>query len=554
MRIPQILFLVVVCITPVRAIGQVSEWNKEDWKKTVQYAKYRDAESALKMFSDSIKDGNDHSKFYFLRSLTHYYNENYDKAKSDFDRSGPLDEMNPKLGIYHEGLTCYIMKYISEIRGREKEVKTKTLDERLYKPVNVSLVIDVSGSMYQDRRLHRLKSSLKKIVEILRPTDKISLVVFNHQVLLQMADVKASDKDDLLQIIDGLQPDGGTVFALPITKAYEQIKSNFLPKGRNQIIMATDGEYLEGVNALMDLKALVKANSDSVTLSVVGISQTDKGASLMSDLCVQGKGIYWGVTEQEPNTDALITVLKLNSVDETVKEFTIVDGIEYPTLRNKADSLLYESAEDQIARRGFDRALKILKSLEQKYSNSPVIYKRSAEIYQFYQTEYLRAVEAWDRVLRVDPKNADAFANKGFCYYRMGDYNKAVDAYKMAIKVKNDIRGHNNLGCAYWKNQNVEPPHVRDIADATHCYENAARDKNSDAYPEITMNKGLAYLKASSFQLAYDEFTNLISVDPTYADAFLFRGLSALGLEQFDSARTDIQTAMNFQYLPFKDK
>jgi tetratricopeptide (TPR) repeat protein len=546
--------MAIVCFTPLRAFNQVSEWIKEDWKKTVEYAKYRDIESAIKVFNDSIKDSKDPSKFFFLRSLCHYYNEHYDKAKMDFDRSGSLDDMNPIVGTYHEGLTCYIMKYINEIRGREKDVKIQTLDERVYKPVNVSLVIDVSGSMYQDRRLHRLKASLKKIVEILRPSDKLSLIVFNHQLLLELRNVQASERSDLLQIIDNLQPDGGTVFALPISKAYEQVKSNYLASGKNQIIMATDGEYLEGINALVDLKSMIKNNSDSVTFSVVGISQTDKGARLMNEMTDLGKGIYWGVTQLEPNTDALITVLKLMSVDETVKEFTIVDGIEYPTLRSKEDSSMYERAEDLIARRGLDRALKILKSLEQKYSNSPVIYKRSGEIYQFYQTEYIRAVEAWDRVLRVAPRNADGFANKGFCYYRIGDYNKAINAYKLAVKTGNDIRGHNNLGCAYWKNQNIEPPHPRDIADATDCFENAARDKNSDAYPEITMNKGLAYLKANSFQLAHDEFTRLITLDPTHADAFLFRGFSLLGLEQFASARTDIQTAMDFQYLPFDDK
>lgn len=548
------LFTVVFSILIQVTHGQNLEWNTPDWKKTVQYVKYRDVDKAVKVFTDSIKESKQPSDFYFLRAMCHYYNEEYDKAKSDFDRSGPLDEISPVLGDHHEGLTCYIMKYISEIRGKEKEVKVNTLDSKVYRPVNVSLVIDVSGSMYQDRRLHRLKSSLKKIVDILRPTDRISLVIFNHGITLQMADVKATDREDLLQVIDRLQPDGGTVFAQPISTAYSQVRSNYLPKGKNQIIVATDGEYLEGVIALTNLKSMVRSHADSISLSVVGISQTDKGASLMSDLCDIGKGIYWGVTEEEPNTDALITVLKLNSVNENIKEFTIVDGIEYPTLRNKADSATYESAEDQIARRGFARALGLLKSLVKKYSNSPVIYKRSAEIYQFYQSEYLRAVEAWDRTLRVDPRNAHAFANKGFCYYRMRDYNRAVPAYKMAIKSSNDIRGHNNLGCAYWKNQNVDPPHARDIADATLCFENASNDKNADAYPEITMNKGLSYLKSNSFGSAYDEFTKLIADDPTHADAFLFRGLSALGLRQYTEARKDIQTAIYFQYLPFDDK
>lgn len=516
------------------------------------YARYRDIDGALRVFNDSIKESAKPEPYYFLKSICHYWNEEYDKAKEAIVKANGLFELNPKLSDYHNGLTCYPMKYLQEIIGKEKEVDVKTLSSKVYKPVNLALLIDVSGSMYSERRLDRLKASVNKIIDILRPTDKLSIVVFNHQIVFEKSDVVSEERGSMKMTIDGLWPEGGTVFAQAIDKAYVQVMENYLPNGRNQIIVATDGEYREGKIALNQLNRKIKSHADSVHLSVVGISQSDKAADIMSGWTTEGNGVYRPITEWEPNTDAIINVLKIISIDETA-ENNIVDGIMFPEFRNSQDSSQYEKAEDFVARQSYDRALGILNRLTKKYSHSVLLFKRSAEIYQFYMAEYLRAIEQWEKVLRIDPRDSEAYANKGYCYARMGDFNSAIKSYELSVKIGENTVAKNNLGCAVWKNQNVAPPHKRDIEDAKNSFLSAADNYNGIQYPEILFNTGLVFFKEGSAREAIAVFSNVIANDSLNADAYLLRGLASMELSDFSSAFEDINQAIEFQNLPYGD-
>lgn len=517
------------------------------------YERYRDIDGALKVFKDSIKESSNPSPYHFLSSICHYYNEDYDKAKASIGNVGPLLGLDPKLTDYHEGLTCYPMKYVKEIVGKEKEADVNQLSTRTYKPVNISLVIDVSGSMYTDRRLHRLKSSVNKIIEILRPTDRLSIIVFNHQIVFEQSNISAKDRENLKNTVNLLWPDGGTIFETTIEKAYKQVMDNYLPDGRNQIIVATDGEYREGKIALGQLNREIKSHADSVFFSVVGISQTEQSARIMSEWTSLGNGIYRPVTEWEPNTDAIINVLKIISIDETVKS-SIVDGVVFPEFRTTKDSALYEKAEDHIARQAYAQALGILNKLTKQYSGSVLLFKRVAEIYQFYMTEYLRAIEEWEKLLRIDPRNSDAYANKGYCYARMGDFNSAIKSYDLSIMIGNDTRAHNNLGCANWKNQNVAPPHWRDIEAAKNNFLNASKNQDSYQYAEIEFNTGLVLLKDGSSKEAVLIFNEILEKDSLNADAYLLRGLAKMEMKNYSSAKKDIEQAIEFQNLPYGDK
>src|SRR5690606_5700895 len=63
------------------------------------------------------------------------------------------------------------------IRGREVEVRNR-------KPAVLTFVVDVSGSMNQENRLGLVKRSLGLLLDELRPSDKVGLVVYGDHARL----------------------------------------------------------------------------------------------------------------------------------------------------------------------------------------------------------------------------------------------------------------------------------------------------------------------------------------------------------------------------------
>jgi len=47
--------------------------------------------------------------------------------------------------------------------------------------------------------------------------------------------------------------------------------------------------------------------------------------------------------------------------------------------------------------------------------------------------EYHEAIEMYDKVIRSDPKYADAWYNKGIALCSLGKYHEAIEAYDEAI-------------------------------------------------------------------------------------------------------------------------
>src|SRR3954465_8861930 len=74
-------------------------------------------------------------------------------------------------------------------------------------PLNLALVLDVSGSMYEEdgtgiSRLKRIQDAAKGALDMLKPEDTMAIVAFacNCQVLLPSTSI--SDKDKIIDIIN----------------------------------------------------------------------------------------------------------------------------------------------------------------------------------------------------------------------------------------------------------------------------------------------------------------------------------------------------------------
>src|SRR5579871_1082136 len=137
-------------------------------------------------------------------------------------------------------------------------------------PLNLGVVLDRSGSMYDERRLEFVIEAVKFLADNAAPDDKIAVVAFadSARVIIQPDQIhdraavrRALDDIDLLEI------GGGTQMALGMRAAIDEVKKNLAPTRLNRVLVLTDGQTYEET-ACLDLAA---QNRDQMSFSAMGV-------------------------------------------------------------------------------------------------------------------------------------------------------------------------------------------------------------------------------------------------------------------------------------------
>ena len=169
---------------------------------------------------------------------------------------------------------------------KAKEIPTEKL------PVsNLVFLIDVSGSMYGPQRLGLVQSSLKLLVNNLRDTDRVAIVVYSGSAGERLPSTSGSDKQKIREAIDELTAGGSTAGGEGIKLAYKIAKKNFVKGGNNRIILCTDGDFNVGVSSNEGLENLIEQERKSgVYLTVLGYGMGNYKDSKMQILAEKGNG------------------------------------------------------------------------------------------------------------------------------------------------------------------------------------------------------------------------------------------------------------------------
>jgi uncharacterized protein YegL len=113
-------------------------------------------------------------------------------------------------------------------------------------PANLSLVVDVSGSMSGDR-IQKSKEAMREFVKQLRSSDQVSLVLFGNQVAIPFKSQKIGDKKEILKAIDNIAINGSTNVHLGMQEGYKQVASTYLSNGNNRVIVFSDAMANTGI-------------------------------------------------------------------------------------------------------------------------------------------------------------------------------------------------------------------------------------------------------------------------------------------------------------------
>ncbi|MES3025432.1 MAG: von Willebrand factor type A domain-containing protein [Pseudomonadota bacterium] len=158
-------------------------------------------------------------------------------------------------------------------------------------PVNVVLLIDVSGSMEPDDRLPLLKRGFRMFASQLRDEDRVAIVTYANDTKVVLAPTSGRDKAKVIQAIEALGSGGGTNGGDGLAHAYALAERNFDAKAVNRVILATDGDFNIGNSDPDQLeKFIAKKRKTGVYLSIFGVGDGNLNDELIQRLTQAGNG------------------------------------------------------------------------------------------------------------------------------------------------------------------------------------------------------------------------------------------------------------------------
>lgn len=170
-------------------------------------------------------------------------------------------------------------------------LRARDIEAKKLPPSNLIFLIDVSGSMGAANKLPLLKSSLKLLVSQLRDTDRVAIVTYSGETETALASTSGKNKEMIYAAIDALKAQGYTAGGAGIQKAYQEARINFIPKGNNRVILATDGDFNVGLSSEKELEGLIKREKASgVYLTVLGFGMGNYKDNKLQALAQKGNG------------------------------------------------------------------------------------------------------------------------------------------------------------------------------------------------------------------------------------------------------------------------
>ena len=248
--------------------------------------------------------------------------------------------------------------------------------------------------------------------------------------------------------------------------------------------------------------------------------------------------------------------------DEAIRDYT--RAIQLDTLQPVYYHKLADAYLDYFKSR---QALEILKTAADRFpEHIPTLLKLSE--YHLILTQYEESMKAINRVLQVDPQNAEAYFMFGMNFEERKDTVRAINSYQKAVELDaNIIDGWINLGqlyaglgdplaLRYFDNATRVAPRDINALHAKADYLTTTNDLSGAValyrqivavdpqYDEAYFNSGLLYLDLDSLSKAEQQFDLTVKTSPTHIRAYYFRGLSRELQGKTAEAITDYEQAL----------
>jgi len=172
-------------------------------------------------------------------------------------------------------------------------VAAREVDEADRRRVNVTLVVDRSGSMDIRERLGLVQASLALLADRLAPDDRVSVVSFESQATPILEPTPVRETDKIMDAVEQLKPGGSTNLEAGLRLGYEQARESFDEDAVNLVVLCSDGVANVGVTGPGSITdKIAEEGADGIHLVTVGYGMGNYNDHLMEQLADLGDGFY----------------------------------------------------------------------------------------------------------------------------------------------------------------------------------------------------------------------------------------------------------------------
>ena len=160
---------------------------------------------------------------------------------------------------------------------------------------NLVLLVDTSGSMYEENKLPLAVNALKLLLTDLDENDTISLVTYagSSEVLLDGVRCTEEGREEISAVLDSLEAGGGTYGETGLRTAYDLAQESYAEGANNRVLLLTDGDFNLGQTDDSELVKLVTEKAEGkIFLSILGFGSGNYNDALAEELADKGNGNY----------------------------------------------------------------------------------------------------------------------------------------------------------------------------------------------------------------------------------------------------------------------
>jgi type IV pilus biogenesis/stability protein PilW len=163
----------------------------------------------------------------------------------------------------------------------------------------------------------------------------------------------------------------------------------------------------------------------------------------------------------------------------------------------------------------------------------------------FYrQREISKAIQAYQKVIELDPTYVEAYNNLGIIYQDIGDFDKAIEAYQKAIEVNPQYeKAYNNLGILLFVNERYD--------ESIRAFQNALAINPHSI--ESNINLGTLFKRKGQFEKAIEYYQKALSINPLLGETHYNIGLLYEQLENFNLAISHYQKFIQLSSKTYPD-
>ncbi|MBU1887859.1 MAG: tetratricopeptide repeat protein, partial [Candidatus Omnitrophica bacterium] len=148
---------------------------------------------------------------------------------------------------------------------------------------------------------------------------------------------------------------------------------------------------------------------------------------------------------------------------------------------------------------------------------------------------YDKAIEEFNRVLKINPEHLEAYYHLGLCYHQQKDMSSALTYFNKALKLSpNEERIHESLGFCYLD--------LKKVHRAIEEFRQILAINPNSQYGHLGL--GFCYLEQRQTERVLDEFNQVLKLNVQNDQAHLGLGLHYKFNKQFDKAIDELKQAL----------